>query len=94
MVIGIGRVINVIELQDEDNNTVAQHETLVNITSENSPVGINVRVVMNISDAPNELHGGYTPGVHIRFQGYLTANEDDREIMRVEIVSHELVRQG
>ncbi|OAV92921.1 hypothetical protein PTTG_27477 [Puccinia triticina 1-1 BBBD Race 1] len=60
----------------------------------NSPVGLNVRVVMHYSDAPPDLRGGFMPGVKLIFWGYLTRLQTDDEMMRVEILSHDEVRRG
>ncbi|OAV95499.1 hypothetical protein PTTG_26634 [Puccinia triticina 1-1 BBBD Race 1] len=94
IVYGRGRVKEVIELCDEAKATIVQHKVVVNISYENSPVGLNVRVVMHYSDAPPDLGGGFMPGVELIFRGYLTRLQTDDEMMRVGILSHDEVRRG
>ncbi|OAV87638.1 hypothetical protein PTTG_29344 [Puccinia triticina 1-1 BBBD Race 1] len=94
IVYGCGQVKDVIELCDHKKAIIVQHKVVVNISYDNSPLGLNVKVVMHYSDAPPDLRGGFMPGVHILFRGYLTHCQTEDEMMRVEILTHDEVRRG
>ncbi|OAV88948.1 hypothetical protein PTTG_28868 [Puccinia triticina 1-1 BBBD Race 1] len=88
IVIGVRRVTDVIETTDKEDTVIAQHKLIINIRLQDTPIGVNLRLVMTHSDAPVQLRGGYMPGVEVRFRGYLTAPEKADKIMRVEVIQH------